>query len=416
MNLPDPPAPDHDLPNLRHLGLLALAVERRSLTAAARAMHITQPAASQAVARLGAIFGARLLERAGNAVAPTPEGQIVATRARRALDHLAEVGAGGRGRRPAGRATLERYASTAQLRALAEVVATGGTAAAARRLGQSESAVQRACREIERIIGQPLFEGGTRSRVLSPVAQKAGAQASLALKELATAHAELRERAGKQDGRLVLGALPLARTRLVPEAIIRLMARYPEARVEVVDGDYDSLVRRLRFGTCDMIIGALRGPDTAPDLAERTVFTDSLSIVARTGHPLAGRPVDPADLARFLWILPRPDTPARRAFEHLQTLHGLDGVRRGHVETGSLVVLRGLLLGSDAVTLISLNQIHYEFVQGLLVPLDLPLEHAERAIGVTTLASALPGPLHRAFVEELLRDRAAGAQPSSSGL
>ncbi|HMO71121.1 MAG TPA: LysR substrate-binding domain-containing protein [Paracoccaceae bacterium] len=398
-------ATEDDLPNLRHLGLLVMAVERRSLTAAARATHISQPAASQAVSRLGAIFGAPLLERAGNAVAPTEEGQIVATRARRALDHLSECSAGGRGRRANGRAapreTLERYATTSQLRALATVVATGSHAEAARRLRQSESSVQRACREIERIIGQPLFEGGTRSRVLSPVALKVGAQASLALKELSTAHAELRERIGKQDGRLVLGALPLARTRLVPDAIIRLMARYPDARVEVVDGDYDTLVRRLRFGTCDMIIGALRSPDAAPDLAERTVFTDSLSIVARKGHPLAGRPVDPADLARFLWILPRPDTPARRAFEHLAALRGLDQMRRGHVETGSLVVLRGLLLGSDALTLISLNQIHYEFVQGLLVPLDLPLEHAERAIGVTTLASALPGPLHRAFVEEL---------------
>lgn len=170
------------------------------------------------------------------------------------------------------------------------------------------------------------------------------ARAGLALKELATALAELRERAGFFDSRLVIGALPLSRTRLVPEAVVRLTRAYPDARIELVDGAYEALVERLRFGTCDLIVGALRGAVTARGLHERVLFEDTLRIVARAGHPLAGRRLRADELRQYPWILPRRDSPARRVFEAFAGAHGLAAAARGHVETGSLVALRGLLL------------------------------------------------------------------------
>ncbi|MDD7972053.1 LysR family transcriptional regulator [Roseinatronobacter alkalisoli] len=392
-------------PNLRHLRLLDVAISESSLTAAARKVHISQPAASQAIAKLAEVFGARLIERSGNNVAPTPEGEIVVKRARRALDHLRATGPGLKGRKPTDRAQagdlLVRYASTSQLRAVSAFATTGSFAAAARKLGQAESSVQRACRDIERIIGQPLLEGGQRKRVLTASGQRLAEQASLALNEVTLARAELRERAGVFDSHLVIGALPLARTQLVPRAIVQLMARYPAARIEIVDGAYDALVQQMRLGACDFIIGALRGRDRAKGLQERALFKDLLCIVARAGHPLAGRRVQGAELARFPWILPRRDAPARHVFERLSSLHGLEDPARGHVETGSLVVVRGLLMESDALTLISLSQIDYEYTQGLLAPLDFPLDDAQRVIGVTLLDSSLPNSLQRTFLEFL---------------
>lgn len=155
------------LPNLRHLRLLDVAISENSLTAAANKVHISQPAASQAVAKLSEVFGARLIERSGNNVTPTPEGEIVVQRARRALEHLRATGPNLKGRKPADRAqtgdALVRYASTAQLRAVSAFATSGSFAAAARKLGQAESSVQRACRDIERIIGVPLFEGGSEN-------------------------------------------------------------------------------------------------------------------------------------------------------------------------------------------------------------------------------------------------------------
>src|SRR5690606_31967008 len=130
---------------------------------------------------------------------------------------------------------------------------------AARRLGQTEPAVQRAAREIERLAGVPLFDGGPRDIRLTPLGEVVAIHAALALREVAAAHEELREGAGIHDGRLVIGTLPLARTRLVPQAIVQMMQAHPAVRIEVVEGRYEQLVRSLRSGACDLIVGALRG-------------------------------------------------------------------------------------------------------------------------------------------------------------
>lgn len=408
MSVSDPiqdPEARQALPNLRHLRILDVAVRESSMSRAAETVHVTQPAASQAMARLRQVFGAQLLVRVGNAVAVTPEGRIVVARARRALGHLGDLGPLWRPRAAAGRvgttSPLERYASTSQLRALATVAATGSFAAAARRLGQSDSSLQRACREIERFMGLALFEGGQQARALSAAGQVVAARASLALKELATAHAELRERAGLFDGRLVIGALPLSRTRLLPEAVVRLMKDYPDARIEIIDGAYEKLVEQLCFGHCDLIVGALRGGDLAPGLNERVLFEDMLHIVARHAHPLAGRRLTGEELRHFPWILPRRNSPARRVFESFARAHGLSTPARGHVETGSLVALRGILIRSDALTLISLRQIDHEVAQKQLVPLDFAVSGTNREIGVTELSGVLPTRLHAALLEHL---------------
>lgn len=412
--LPDPT----ELPNLRHLRLLVAAVETNSLTSAAHQLHISQPAASQAIAKLSRIFGVRLLERVGNNIAATSEGLVVLRRAARVLQHLRNVDLDHRPRRaamarPEGADHLERYASMAQLRAIASFATTGSFALAARHLEQTESSVQRACRDLERIVAQDLFEGVQRNRLLTRAGQALAACASLALKEVLLAHAELRERVGVFDSRLVIGTLPLARTRLVPSGVLSVMARYPSARIEIIDGSYDALVQKLRFGTCDLIVGALRGAACGPGLSESVLLTDRLAVVARKGHPLAGRAVRPADMAQFPWILPRRDAPARGVYERLAQRHGWSAPSRGYVETGSLVALRGLLLGSDALTLISPDQIHYEYMTGLLAPLDFPVEEGDREIGITQLESALPSRLLRSFLESL--EASAGEQQEQKG-
>lgn len=387
-------------PNLRHLRLLEIAARHDSLTQAAGQVNISQPAASQAIAKLGRIFGARLLERCGNAVMPTDEGRIVIARARRALDHLQHPHPGTRSRTRQARADLlERYASVTQLRVMALLAVTGSLSAIAAELGQTEASVQRAVKDIERIIGQPALEGGPRNRVLSAAGQQVATRASLALREIDLAHADLRERAGVFDSRLVIGVLPLARTRIVPRAIVRLQAQYPSATVEVLEGAYDFLLRRLRLGACDMIIGALRSDLAQADLDETPLLRDRLRVVARAGHPLAGRRLEPADLAAARWILPRRDAPARRVFDAMAARHGLLTAGHGHIETGSLVVLRGVLLESDALTLISPNQISYEIEQGLLRVLDVPLDGGERDIGIAQLQGNMPGQLRSRFIE-----------------
>jgi len=73
---------------LRHIRLFEAALAHGSLSRAAGAVHISQPAASQALAKLRQIYGADLMVRQGNGIVPTEQGMIVGRRCSRALDQL----------------------------------------------------------------------------------------------------------------------------------------------------------------------------------------------------------------------------------------------------------------------------------------------------------------------------------------
>src|SRR5690349_5214432 len=71
-------------PTLRQLRTFLTVVELGSVSAAARALGLTQPAASQQLRELERSLGVRLLERAKGRTLPTAAGEAVLAPARRA--------------------------------------------------------------------------------------------------------------------------------------------------------------------------------------------------------------------------------------------------------------------------------------------------------------------------------------------
>jgi DNA-binding transcriptional LysR family regulator len=76
---------------LSHLRLVAAIEDLGSVSAAAQALHLSQPAASRTVAELEAMFGASLCERLTRGVRLTPLGAALARHARSVLMQLAEA-------------------------------------------------------------------------------------------------------------------------------------------------------------------------------------------------------------------------------------------------------------------------------------------------------------------------------------
>ena len=73
------------------------------------------------------------------------------------------------------------------------------------------------------------------------------------------------------------------------------------------------------------------------------------------------------------------------------------------VETGDLALLRGLLLASDMLTVLSAHQLHHEVRTGQLVVLPFEMPGMERNIGVTTRRGAHLSPGARALLSEIER-------------
>jgi DNA-binding transcriptional LysR family regulator len=97
---------------LTQLAAFVCVVRRGSVTAAADELFVTQPSVSAAVAALERELGAKLLERDGRRLRPTPAGQAFAPYASHVLGLLEEGGRAAREAGSGGRATLRISAVT----------------------------------------------------------------------------------------------------------------------------------------------------------------------------------------------------------------------------------------------------------------------------------------------------------------
>ncbi len=400
-------AMDAIFPNIRHLRVLCEAARLRSVSLAAAQVHLSQPAATQAIARLEADLGVTLLARRREGLVPTPLGAVFLDRARRALSHLAtgarlalRLAGSGRSAGPSG---LETRVTAAQLRALVAIAGSGSFTIAARDLGLSQPTVHKAARTLEAVAGIRLFQSGAAGVDLTPAAQVLVQRVKLAYAEIRQGLDEIDAALSRESATFVLGSLPLARTHIVPRAVAEMIRTTPGLQIRVVDGRYPELLRSLREGEIDCLIGALRDPAPSDDVIEEALFDDPLAIVAGRGHPLAGRArVSLEETLRYPWVAPPRQAPAGQyLYETLRIQDRAETPVR--VVSSSLVFLRGLLAEGEFLTLISRHQISHEEAAGTLVPLPVPLQGNRRPIGLTWRRDWRPTATQTRFID-LLRE------------
>ena len=395
----------NELPNLRHLLVLCSVRHLGTASAAALAVHRSQPAVTQAIQHMERYFGVVLFERGPLGMTVTMAGDAALRRVDRCLEQLRE---GVRETQAAGRAQVSDLllrVTRGQLQALMALDDHGSFAAAAQALQVPRPNLHRAARDLERILGVPLFERTSYGVNATREAGMLARRARLARAELKQAHAEVSTLAGVDRGGTVIGAMPLARSVLVPATVLAFATAHPEHRVSILDGPYETLLVALRQGHADLLVGALRDPRPGPDVRQEHLFDDALALVVRAQHPLATkRRVSVRDLARFAWIAPQASSPLRRQFDALMQAIGTDAPAQP-IECNSLVAARALLMGSDRLLLLSQHQVQYELQAGQLVTLVHPLGNVTRAIGVTVRADWRPTTLQHQLLE-LLRGQA----------
>lgn len=397
-------------PNLRHLALFDEVVRRGSVSAAARASHLTQPAVTQAIAHIESALGARLLQRSHAGLVLTGVGNAAARRVERALQMLREALLAVRVRtaNTAAADVLSGITST-QLDALVAVVEEGAFARAARRAGRPRAAVHRAARQLERSLGTQLFEVTSFGVRPTREAEKLALRTRLAFAEIVQAQAEVAAARGAGSGSTTIGAMPLARSALLARAVLEFALVRPEHGISILDGPYESMLGALRRGLADVLVGALRDPIPSEDIVQEHLFDDPLAIVVGAQHALArGGTPTLAALARFPWIAPRRESPLRRHFEALMSR--LDLTRTvAPIECNSLVAARSLLIASDRVMLLSEHQVQHELTTGQLVALPHPFGPVTRSIGLTVRRDWRPTEVQALLVEGLRRHARAAA-------
>lgn len=385
----DAPAP---LPNLRHVAA-ALAVRRvGTVTRASLALNLTQPAVSQALERLERQTGGMLFYREASGMVPTPALERAAPYLERLLEDVRQ------GLTDAG-ATSERSVTATQLRAILDLSEHGSLAAAARARSTSRATLHRPIRELQAVLGIPLLESTSHGLRPTRTATRLARRIHLAAAAWRAARAEVSAHGGPERGSTVIGAMPLARSVVVPQALLALARTYPSHRISILDGAYESLFEALLDGRADILVGALR--DAAPPSVLQTpLLDDPLVIVGRFDHPLARSPATRRALRAAAWVAPRANSPLRRRFDDLV---GGDG-DFAPIECNSLVAARELLLSSDRLLLVSRHQVRRDVDSGVLAQVQHPFGPMSRAIGLTQRRDWIPTTAQRCLLSHLVSE------------
>jgi DNA-binding transcriptional LysR family regulator len=186
-----------------------------------------------------------------------------------------------------------------ELHAFIAVVEAGGFSAAARRTGDSQSAVSKAVGALEQRLGVRLFNRSTRSVTLTDQGQHYYDRTKPLVDEMDEAEGELTSSTLKVSGPIrIAAASTFGRLHIVP-LIPELLSRYPGLQLDLVLSDF---VRDMVDDRIDLAIRV--GPVNDPDaVVKRVASTPLVCVGSRRYFAQHGIPQTPADLVNHNCLL-----------------------------------------------------------------------------------------------------------------
>jgi DNA-binding transcriptional LysR family regulator len=186
-----------------------------------------------------------------------------------------------------------------ELNAFIAVVEAGGFSAAARRTGDSQSAISKAVGALEQRLGVRLFNRSTRSVTLTDQGQHYYDRTKPLVDEMDEADGELSSSTLNVSGPIrIAAASTFGRLHVLP-LIPELLSRYPGLQVDLVLSDF---VRDMVEDRIDLAIRV--GPVDDPDAVVKHVASTPLVCVgSRRYFEQHGIPQTPADLVKHNCLL-----------------------------------------------------------------------------------------------------------------
>lgn len=267
----------------------------------------------------------------------------------------------------------------------------------------TQPVVTRGLREVEKVLGVPLFERLPRGVTPTEYGRSFIERARSVLAELRTAGEEVRLLQSGQLGAVTVGTHLAGSNLLLPRAVAALKTQHPRLTVVVREGTPDMLQQMLLAGDIDLTVGRL-SPSVPVRLEQERLHQEPIRLVARSGHHLHERArVSLADLVHCPWIFPVAQTALRAELEAVFFHEGLP-LPADRVECTSMLTLRHLLVNSDVIAALPM---FIAVDDDDLRILGTPLNAIRRSVGVTLRKDRAPSAGAAALLVQL---RAEGAR------
>ncbi|WP_338664730.1 LysR substrate-binding domain-containing protein [Pararoseomonas sp. SCSIO 73927] len=303
---------------------------------------------------------------------------------------------------------LDRRLKLPLLRVAEALQAHGSLLRASTALGVGQPALSRSLRELEDIVGTPLFE--RHARGVRPT--RAGLAITRLAKRVRAEVHRAEEELDAIDGgdTLAVGVLPVSAVGILPGVLLRLRAAQPGIRLRLEQGRSEELLPLLAEREIDFIVGRLYPPSTPDGFRREALWDEPISLLVRAEHPLLQLQAAPglADLAPYGLVLP---TMSQRIGQEIEAFLSLLGpVAGAPLRSSSYGLLREMLLATDSIAVMPRLMMLGDLLRGSLRVLPLAAASPPRPAGLVLPRGGSLSPAVDAFItalHETLREIAA---------
>ncbi len=272
---------------------------------------------------------------------------------------------------------------------------------AAEALHISQPAVSKQVHELEKNLGQPLFDQIGRKIHLTEAGKLLYDFACRIFALAEAAEAAMSELADLEGGRLAVGASTTIGIYMLPQLLGRYKTKYPKIEISLDIGNADDIQSKLLANRLDVAL--VEGFVTSPALFKQEWRKDELVLIAHMDYalPISGD----LSLKRLFesnvsFILREKGSGTRAVMEEALILHGL-GPIRPVMELGSTEAIKQAVTAGLGLSFVSEHTIKLETAAGLLKVLPLPDFSVKRPLYLIYVEARSLSRSARAFLDML---------------
>ncbi|HFU77711.1 MAG TPA: LysR family transcriptional regulator [Epsilonproteobacteria bacterium] len=256
-----------------------------------------------------------------------------------------------------------------QMEIFLNVVASGHLTNVAKEMHLSQSAISMSIKELESILGRPVFDRINKKLVLNEVGRAFHKEIDPIYKKLSDIEYEFKNSENK--GMIRVGASTTIVDYLMPSIICSYMSSYPDVKITLKEGNTQDIANMIQEGSID--IGFVEGFVAGSDIIKEKIGVDELLIVTENENIANAAPVYIDELASMRWVLREEGSGTREVFldyikEKVDDLNVF--LELGHTES-----IKSILKNRECLTCISKISVDKELQEGKLF--QVPVKNFE---------------------------------------
>lgn len=247
------------------------------------------------------------------------------------------------------------------------VVVSGHLTNVAKEMKLSQSAVSMSIKELENILGRPVFDRINKKLVLNEVGRAFYKEIDPIFKKLRDIEFEFKNSENK--GMIRVGASTTIVDYLMPAIICSYMSSYPDVKITLKEGNTKEIADMIKEGSID--VGFVEGFVSGSDIIKENVGVDELLVVTADKSLCKRCTID--ELADKRWVLREEGSGTREVFldyikEKVDDLNIF--LELGHTES-----IKSILMNRECLTCISKISVETEIAEGKLY--EVPVQNFE---------------------------------------